>query len=56
MEYIRQRGAYVEMPLAQMVETYRADYPKGGRQDSNNVKTSTLAEGDFLADAARENG
>ena len=56
MEYIRQRGAFVEMPLAQMMETFRAVYPKWGQADANSASAGALAEGDFMADVARENG
>ncbi len=52
MEYILQRGTYVEMPLAQMMETFRQIYPKWG---SGEVPAGALAQGDFMADVAREN-
>jgi transglutaminase-like putative cysteine protease len=52
MEYIRQRGAYVEMPLAQMIETFRVIYPNWVKAGSD---INALAEGDFLADVSNEN-
>lgn len=60
MEYIRQRGTYAEMPLAQMMETFRVVYPKWVAADASsataNPSTSALAARDFMADVARENG
>ena len=56
MEYIRQRGAYVDMPLTQMLETFREIYPKWVKADADNAAAGALAEGDFMVDVARENG
>ena len=53
MEYIRQRGAYVELPLAPMTDTFREIYPNWVKTDA---APDALAHGDFLADVARENG
>jgi hypothetical protein len=46
----------VEMPLAQMMETFRVVYPKWVKADAGSASASALAEGDFMADVARENG
>jgi transglutaminase-like putative cysteine protease len=51
MEYLRQRGAFVEMPLAQIMETFRKVYP---RWVSADASAGELAQGDFEADVARE--
>ena len=61
MEYLRQRGAYVEMPLAQIMETFREIYPNWVKADADqNVSdggaSSDMAQGDFEADVARETG
>lgn len=53
MEYLRERGSFVEMPLPQIVADFRAVYP-GWLHASGAV--SELATGDFLADVAREPG
>ena len=53
MEYLRERGSFVEMPLPQIVADFRAVYP-GWLQPAGAV--SELATGDFLADVAREPG
>lgn len=44
MEYLRERGSFAEMPLAQIVADFRAVYPRWLQ----------LSGGDFLADVARE--
>ena len=46
MEYVRQRGSFDEMPLAQIVADFAATYPGSGPKLS--------AREDFLADVARE--
>jgi transglutaminase-like putative cysteine protease len=46
MEYVRQRGSFDEMPLAQIVADFAATYPGWGAKLS--------AREDFLADVARE--
>ena len=53
MEYIGQRGAFVEMPLAQIVQDFRATYEGwvAGAQTA-----SSLQGENFLADVAREPG
>ena len=51
MEYLRERGSFVEMPLAAIVQDFRAVYPRwlaGG-----GVKIG-LHGSDFLQDVARE--
>ena len=55
MEYIRQRGTYVEMPLAEMTETFRVVYPKWVEADAGTASAGTLAQGDFMADVEKEN-
>lgn len=51
MEYVHQRGSFDDLPLTQIVATFREVYgawlPKG-------KQTSALHGGDFLADVARE--
>ena len=61
MEYLRQRGAYVEMPLASIMETFREIYPKWVKADTDQqgsagASASDLAPGNFEADVAREAG
>jgi transglutaminase-like putative cysteine protease len=51
MEYMLQRGAFVEMPLAQIVSDFRRVYP-GWLPEGQTA--SELKTGDFLADVARE--
>jgi transglutaminase-like putative cysteine protease len=46
MEYVRQRGSFDEMPLAQIVADFAATYPGWG--------ATLAAREDFLADVARE--
>lgn len=46
MEYVRQRGAFDDVPLAQIIEDFRLTYPA--------LAASALARGDFLGDVARE--
>ncbi len=51
MEYLRQRGAWQEVPLADILETFREIYPKWlqGPQTQSQLK-----DADFLADVASE--
>ncbi len=59
MEYLLQRGAFVDIPLPEMMATFRAAYPqwaKEGDDDSGCATQASLATSDFLADVARENG
>jgi len=67
MEYVQQRGSFDEVPLARMVEDFRAIYPKWltgeggaaagdarGSAPRGATPTSRLAGADFLADVAKE--
>ena len=47
MEYVRERGAFEDVPLAQIVEDFRITYP--------GLAQGPLREADFSADVAREN-
>ncbi|WP_374666284.1 transglutaminase family protein [Ramlibacter sp.] len=51
MEYLKQRGAWTDVPLAPMIEDFRAVYPNWLQ---GQTTASALAGGDFLADVARE--
>ena len=51
MEYIRQRGTFNDLPLAEMVATFRELYAS---QIAVNSLTSALDGEDFLADVAAE--
>ena len=53
MEYLRERGSYADVPLAELVADFRATYPGWL---SGAESTSRLGQGDFLADVAREPG
>lgn len=53
MEYLRERGSFAEVPLAQIVADFRAVYP---RWLHAAAAVSELQSGDFLADVAREPG
>lgn len=53
MEYLRERGSYADVPLAELVAGFRATYPGWLHGDES---TSRLGQGDFLADVAREPG
>jgi transglutaminase-like putative cysteine protease len=53
MEYVLQRGAFVEMPLQQIVADFRKVYPGWLAEGQSD---SALKTGDFLADVAREAG
>lgn len=53
MEYLRQRGTFVEMPLDRIVADFRAVYP---RWLQGAGARSELHQGDFLSDVAREPG
>jgi transglutaminase-like putative cysteine protease len=48
MEYVRQRGAFDDMPLAEIAIDILRTYPVAGRKEEQ--------ERDFLADVARETG
>ena len=53
MEYLRERGSYADIPLAQLLTDFRATYPRwlhGGET------ASALRQADFLQDVAREPG
>lgn len=50
MEYVHQRGAFDDMPLAQMVEDFHNVYPKWMRE------MVAMQAGDFHAEAAAERG
>jgi len=52
MEYVHQRGAFDDLPLAQMAADFAALYP-GWAQDSAAV-AGALARADFMADVNRE--
>ncbi len=53
MEYLQERGSFVEVPLAQLLADFRAAYP-GWLQGSETA--SALQSADFLQDVAREPG
>lgn len=53
MEYLRERGSFVEMPLAKIVEDFRVVYPRW--LEGAGVKIGLHAS-DFLQDVAREPG
>ncbi len=53
MEYVRERGSFDDLPLAQIVRDMRAVY---GDWLPNAGTASRLAQGDFDADVARETG
>jgi transglutaminase-like putative cysteine protease len=48
MEYVRQRGAFDELPLAAIVQGLRETYPGWG------ADSSALRQADFGADVTRE--
>lgn len=52
MEYVHERGAFDDLPLARIVADFRRVYP-GWLQGGASLH-SELAQGDFLADVARE--
>lgn len=52
MEYVRQRGAFDDLPLAQIVADFQSIY--GGWLDSGSGTTSALHGASFDADVARE--
>lgn len=57
MEYVLQRGAFDDVPLAQIVETFRVVYPNWVARPAGHATAHTATEqGDFLADVARETG
>jgi transglutaminase-like putative cysteine protease len=49
MEYVNERGAFDDLPLAQIRAVFREIYP-------DMPTASAVADGDFAADAAREAG
>ena len=51
MEYLSERGEFVEVPLADMIDLFRQQYP--GLVD-NSTGGSAMTEGDWDADVARE--
>ena len=53
MEYLRERGSFADVPLAQILEDFRRVYP---RWLHGPATRSELQQGDFLADVAREPG
>ena len=54
MEYLRERGSFVDLPLAQIVADFRAVYPRW--LEGAAATRSELHAGDFLADVAAEPG
>jgi transglutaminase-like putative cysteine protease len=50
MEYVNERGAFDDLPLAQMRAAFREIYP------DMPTAAAAVVEGDFAADAAREAG
>lgn len=52
MEYVHQRGAYDDMPLAQIVADFRALYPRWAAPQSTTPRA--LGEADFMTDVQRE--
>lgn len=53
MEYLQERGSFVDVPLDALVADFRVTYP-GWLQGGESV--SRLEQGDFLSDVAREPG
>lgn len=53
MEYLRERGSFADVPLAQVLADFRAVYPRWLQGEETG---SRLGQGDFLADVAREPG
>lgn len=53
MEYLRERGSFADIPLAQLLADFRAVYPRWLHGEDTG---SRLQQGDFLADVAREPG
>ena len=53
MEYLRDHGSFTDMPLARIVDDFRALYPRWLHGADTR---SELAQGDFLADVTREPG
>ncbi|RYY50765.1 MAG: transglutaminase domain-containing protein [Comamonadaceae bacterium] len=53
MEYLRERGSFADVPLADLVGDFRTTYP-GWLQGAEEI--SRLDGGDFLSDVAREPG
>jgi len=50
MEYVRQRGSFYDVPLADMVADFREHYPFWVDQ------SSSIKQADFLSDVANEHG
>ncbi|QJW84297.1 transglutaminase family protein [Ramlibacter terrae] len=53
MEYLRERGSFADVPLAELVADFRSTYPEWLH---GSESTSRLEQGDFLADVAKEPG
>lgn len=53
MEYLRERGSFTDVPLAQLVADFRAVYPRWLQGPDTR---SGLGDGDFLRDVADEPG
>jgi len=53
MEYLRERGCFRDLPLAQILADFREVYPRWLHGPDTR---SALEQGDFLADVAREPG
>lgn len=53
MEYLRERGSFTDIPLAQLIADFRATY---SGWLAGPATDSALAASDFLADVARESG
>ncbi|MBI5277074.1 MAG: transglutaminase family protein [Burkholderiales bacterium] len=51
MEYVRMRGTFLDIPLQQITDDFRRDYP-GWMAEADAV--SRLAKDDFMADVASE--
>ena len=59
MEYLNQHGAFIDIPLSEMMTTFRAAYPQWAQEgdgDAGSGAKGSIATSDFLADVARENG
>jgi hypothetical protein len=53
MEYLRERGSFADVPLAQILADFRVVYPQWLHGPDAR---SELRQADFLADVAREPG
>jgi transglutaminase-like putative cysteine protease len=57
MEYVLQRGAFDDVPLAQILETFYVVYPNWVARPAGSAAVHTaLEQGDFLTDVVRETG